>query len=389
VTLRRIAGRTAAVLALSLVSAAAAELTARSVWHWQYGLVTARILKSFQYLDRSSNVVRNRPGSWTFQKMREELSASGRHLGLDDLEHLAAEYRLQPDDVVLEINQHGFVGPPVREPRPRGLVRVMTIGDSVTFGPYYAPASYPRAMERELAAAGVPAEVINTAVQGYSLEKVLKRVDEFVQLEPDVIAIMIGWNRTLIRADPAKNEGLYRRLALYRFYYHLRSRTSEATQYPGDPRNFYDTHDPLMDRLRQTSFEWDLADWTELTGRIRRKLPNCRIVVLSLAGLFMDEIPPDTAALRLGYSVTFTHNLHAWSVLASVYNDRLQAFARQNQLDWVDVADWSRGAFEPRGAYYIDSVHPNSRGYEMMGRFIASELVRQKIIAARGPVVAG
>ena len=361
-------------------SLAGAELLAEPMWDWQYRVITSRILKGFQYVDPSDNVTRNKPGSWTYRQLHHELTSQGRHLGVDDLEHLAAQYNLQPDDVVVSINRHGFVGPEILDPRPPRTVRVMTIGDSVTFGPYYYPMSYPRVMERAIASAGFQVEVINSAVQGYSLDKVLKRLDEFMELEPDVITVMIGWNRTLIRADPGKNESLYRGVALYRFFYHLWSRSTEATQFPGHAANFYNPADPFMARLRQTTFEFDLKDWGELTDRIHARLPRCRIVVLGLGGLFMDGIQPDAAAIKLGYSVTFTHNLDAWAVLTAAYNQKLAQFAREQKLGFIDVGEWSRGAFQPRSSYFIDSVHPNSRGYELMGKHIASEMIRQAFV---------
>jgi hypothetical protein len=98
----------------------------------------------------------------------------------------------------------------------------------------------------------------------------------------------------------------------------------------------------------------------------------------------MDGVEPDPAAIRLAYSVTFTPNLCAWAVLSAAYNEKLARFASQRGLDWIDVAAWSRDAFRPRSAYFIDSVHPNSRGYELMGRFIATEMLKKGIVAGDG-----
>jgi len=374
------AGATAAVAAALILSGIGSELIARPVWDWQYRVVTGRILKSFHYIDSSDNVMRNKPGTWTYRQLHDELTRDGRHLGADDLERLAADYHLRPDDVVLAINRQGFLGPELRERAP-GRRRLVAIGDSVTFGPYYLPMSYPRVMERAFAERGADVEVVNTAVQGYSLQKVLRRLDDFLALEPDVITVMIGWNQTLIRADPAKNEYLYRHSALYRFAYHLWSQTTSPTQYPGDPQNYYDPNEPFVARLRATTFEWDLRDWAELTSRIRARLPHCRIVVLGLAGLFQEGVEPDAAAMRMGYAVTFTPNLAAWEVLAGIYNRKLAEFARREGLQFVDVAAWSREAFVPRSSFFIDSVHPNSRGYDLMGRFIAGEVLRAGVAA--------
>src|SRR5690606_16426047 len=52
--------------------------------------------------------------------------------------------------------------------------------------------------ERELAAAGQPVEVINAGVEGYSVDHLLWRADEFAALEPEFVTVLIGWNGHLV-----------------------------------------------------------------------------------------------------------------------------------------------------------------------------------------------
>lgn len=52
----------------------------------------------------------------------------------------------------------------------------------------------------------------------------------------------------------------------------------------------------------------------------------------------------------------------------------LEAFARENGLDVIDLERYARERFVPRSDYFTDNVHWNARGYEEIGPFFAREL---------------
>ena len=69
----------------------------------------------------------------------------------------------EPTDPFIRINKDGFRGPEID--RAHSRLRILTIGDSVTFGTIESH-GYPRLLEDELRNRGLDAEVINAGVEG-------------------------------------------------------------------------------------------------------------------------------------------------------------------------------------------------------------------------------
>lgn len=100
-------------------------------------------------------------------------------------------YELQPGapDGTGRINSAGFRGREVTEAKPAGVLRIVAVGDSVTFGqPKRPEESWPAALERELRARGVAAEVLNLGVTGYNVLQVAERLRTLgLRYEPDLV----------------------------------------------------------------------------------------------------------------------------------------------------------------------------------------------------------
>jgi lysophospholipase L1-like esterase len=378
----RVAFRLAMLAGATLVAVIAAEAISRVLWRWQYNNFLVSQFSGYQMLDAERGVTVLRPGiRLQLQEFIALLEQHDRSMGVTLLRADAEKYHLNTQQTVFEVNQLGLLGPEAERPKPRGVVRVLSIGDSVTFGPYITKFSYPRVIERELnrlsGGEGVKHEVLNAGVQGYNIESVLKRLDEFIALEPDVITILIGWNRTILRADPKKNGTLYHHFALYRFLYHgVLDRRHGNVNMPGASENTYDSTDPIIPKLRATSFASDFEEWTTLVRSIRSKLPHCRIVALTLPGLFVEGVDPGPEAKAKAFSLAFTPNLYGWAVLTDVYNHKLSDFSDREKVDVIDVAEWSRTIFQPRSEYFVDSVHMTAEGYDLMGTYVATELLK-------------
>lgn len=372
----------------SLISLVILELSARILWKASYNHWLEGQLHGYDRVDYENEIVVLNPNvTLTYGNLLEELNEADKPLGVQRLEALGQEFDFEPDDLVFQINQYGFKGPDIRKRKAPGTLRIMTIGDSVTFGLTVDVLSYPRRMERALnqalnqdnAPEIIGVEVVNAGVKGYNLQRVLKRIDYFLEFEPDVTTIFLGWNQTIARADPSKNDYLYRELASYRFFYHFLTNQTDVLQDRCTifANNFYDKEDQLIETLRQTSFYWDFRDWSTLIKTIRQRSPKTKIVVLTLPGLFIEDIDPDPAALSLGYSVAFSHNLYAWAVLTEIYNEKLIEFADEQNLAVIDLAQWSKSAFIPRSRYFTDPVHLTPEGHELIGRFMAQEFVER------------
>lgn len=139
-------------------------------------------------------------------------------------------WKLPSDDNL--VNSLGFFGPEPVVPKPRGVLRVVYLGDSCSQQGY--PNAWPELATRALGshAAGAVDEV-NLALSGYSSHqgRVLAET-QLARLEPDLVAVYFGWNDHWLawgatdehkRIDPAFEE-LRRELRLLQLLQQLATR---------------------------------------------------------------------------------------------------------------------------------------------------------------------
>jgi len=94
-------------------------------------------------------------------------------------------------DVTVRTNRFGLRGPDPVVPKPAGIIRILMLGDSFTFGfPVKDDEAFCSLIERGLKAKGYPVEVINGGVSGYSptLEYISLR-DQFLAFQPDLVIL--------------------------------------------------------------------------------------------------------------------------------------------------------------------------------------------------------
>ncbi len=109
-------------------------------------------------------------------------------------------FRLAQPEVT--IDALGFRGPEVTVTKPAGVVRVVCLGDSTTFGIWLdrpgvirADAPYPAEIARLAHADGLRVEVINGGVLGQSSsEALVELLTQVVPLHPDVVTVRLGNN---------------------------------------------------------------------------------------------------------------------------------------------------------------------------------------------------
>lgn len=124
----------------------------------------------------------------------EDKQRTGRHLAVEYLKTRAEKLGIQPDETIFRINRGGFKGPELDESQSR--TRILTIGDSCTFGSLFDGFTYPRSLERELQTLGLSAEVINGGVEGYFIQNVRFRIEQFKTLKPDIVTSYVGGDST-------------------------------------------------------------------------------------------------------------------------------------------------------------------------------------------------
>jgi len=365
--------------AVGLATLGGAELGARVVWKVVYNNWLEEQVHGYDELDRQRSIIIPQAGiSQTVEEFRAGLLSHGKTIGLRQFEDLVNELSIADSTSILSVNSLRFRGPEITVPKPDGVFRIVTIGDSVTWGPPIDEMTYPSALGKHLAPwlidrCGKKLEVINAGVPGYNLGRVLKRTDEYLAVEPDLVTVFLGWNRTIGRADPKKNQRSYRRYALYRFYYHgivNRNDTGLTTDY--NTGTTFDSEDPALDGYIGYDFGEDIKDLNELVEAFSAH--DIPVTLITLAGLLDWRITPDQRALEIAYPIASTQNLFAYPLLTRQFNEEIRRLAGQRDLGLIDFEEFAYHEFEPRSDYFADSVHMTLRGHAALGRYLATEL---------------
>jgi lysophospholipase L1-like esterase len=360
----------------------ALEGAARIIWESKYHELLEAMLHDYEQVDYERNLVVPQPGSRvTLEEFCADLRRRGRPGGLEHLEKLCRKYSLTDTTVLISINRHGFRGPDVTVPKREGAFRILTIGDSCTWGLLVGDRQpYPRVLERALNDAlgqtgEVGVEVVNGGFCADGLQRSLARIEQFAGVEPDLITIYLGWNRTIFRADHRKIRLLYRLSALYRFYYHCV--VSPPEWLDGSPEErvrFYDPGDPSLERFRDYGFEDDICDLNRLVEALHSRRPSATIVLITLAGLLDCEVQPDSHSIDKSSPLEQSDNVYLYPLLAKRWNEAIRSYAGTHGLDLIDLEEYARSSIDRRSDYFMDAVHWNAEGYQEVGRFLASEL---------------
>lgn len=353
--------------------------------------------------------------AWTLFGFREQLKAAlyeltgDSSLSLDAYEMkapgVAGHWRLKPgygistDDLIVEklndnkwlganslrqvqspnlpqelvVNSDGYKGPELNQ--EHNCVRVLTIGDSVTFG--LGGVSYPYFMNREFAARDVRVEVVNGGVEGYAPRNALLELPRYKELEADIVTIYIGWN-ALYGAPPPKyftsrtfkTPWLLERVK-YALSLLLYSGSELATN--NYSRSLQPDPDaPAVKNWRTTEIKF-LNDVEALIQGLRSS--GSQVYIVTLLGLYKSESPPSPQALEVGHLPYWTENPFVLASLTDKYNHDLRQMALDLNVKLIDLQAWGDEVLTPPEKYMFDSVHFNLSGLKKVGKYLAEELI--------------
>jgi lysophospholipase L1-like esterase len=290
------------------------------------------------------------------------------------LKQRATELKISPDTVVMRINAEGFKGPDIDKTHSR--VRILTIGDSCTFGTMFDEYSYPRALERELDRLGRPVEVINAGVEGYGPANVLGRIEEFKALRPEITTIYIGWNALYAEPESYGVEYYLKSVHLFRKAYgkvreKIFGRTETALEAYSKPKHVQ-RDAPEVKALDGFTPRF-MTDLERIVKEMRAA--GSEVVLLTLPGLFVMDEEPSPQALKVGHLPTFTDNPYVLAKISEEYNKRLRRLAVSQNLVLVDLEEWSNESLKPRDRFFFDSVHLYEEGQTRIGKYLAEQLL--------------
>jgi lysophospholipase L1-like esterase len=387
----------AAWLIVLLLTVGLLEVGARIIYHFQFeaaGLVLRHMKRSAAHLNDYEIPDPRGEYNWVLRPnyrttVRESIAAkerTGNVLGVQYLRERSAALGWDADRPIIEVNSDGYKGPEL-DPQRR-VVRILSLGDSCTFGSYFDYYSYPRALERALRERELGVEVINGGVEGYSPRNVLLRIEEFKALRPEITTVYIGWNAMFATRPPT---GVERYL---RSWWLVGEVVGKFRRKLG-----LDKEAALEQYLMKKNPDRDAAEIDDLDGYRPVFLPEVEtivtemraagseVVLVTVPGLYTLDENPSARALEVGHLPEFTDNPFVLAKLSTEYNQRLRELAQRLGVELIDLEEWSRAALEPRDRYFFDSVHLYEEGQEKIGEFLAERLSERVAERSRAQAV--
>ena len=278
----------------------------------------------------------------------------------------------------IHIDSQGFRGPEMSRIKPPGTFRIITIGDSATFGLAGEDCPYPRVLERLLRSGRGPSyEVVNAGVEGYDSENTGQLLErKLLKYQPDLITIYIGWNDLVKRdqseagASESRQWLAYRTYDVYliRFwrkvvYAYLRPLLLHVdTQLAPSEEAAYSHYVPLV-------FKRNLERMVDVA-----KSHGIRTVLFTLPSPLKPEMAPEE--IRKLYFPHYTYNLKRFAIIHDRYNDAIRETGRAAGVPVIDLA----ARLADRGRLFMDTSHPTCEGHVAVGQEIYAGLVGLKVL---------
>lgn len=276
-------------------------------------------------------------------------------------------------DVV--VNQLGFRGPEIERKKKRGVIRIVSLGDSGTFGVqaahpdgdssavvWRAIENYPNELVRRLAREGFDqVEVINAGVIGYGSSQVLRTLAlRIMELEPDIVTARFAANdaarswaperRTIEPGNPLVRSLLYR-------LYDWRVMRLALRAYQSVPG----VH-PKPDSVLWTTPEQFRTNVERIVAVTKEEGVPLLLIDYPLGELDWLENPAVTHPVLVGIATKLPN-------LRRIVRDVAKEAG-------VPVLETAQRMIGPEGRFFdrADLVHPNPRGARRIGQLLFEKL---------------
>jgi lysophospholipase L1-like esterase len=257
-------------------------------------------------------------------------------------------------------------------PKATGTVRIVCLGDSVTFGygiPFYwegkwnaAEKAYPAVMEAALheKAGGKNVEVISLACPGYTSEQGRLWFSQLAdQLDADIVTACFGRNDVMSFGVPdrrirtgAFSERVVRSLAPYsQTITHLVANSRAKKGPPSNP--------PGLEYSR-LSLEESVENFWQIAQLVRSR--GAEFVVIAPIYRDLDEEPQEGARM-------------------AALRGALRKLCEKGNLRWLEIQELTEAGHPRNGNLFMERIHPNVEGHQLLGQRAADflvEIVKQR-----------
>jgi hypothetical protein len=330
-----------------------------------------------------------------YEKVPKAYVAPHASRGWQNRPNARVDYGEPEFSIVVEHNAWGFRSPPVTPEKPDGVFRVLSLGDSMTYG---IGVQQDETFSAVLQSLDPRLEVINTGVNGYgtSQELLLLREDG-LQFHPDLVLVAFFWNdveNSYLRDFPAfklaDGELIYpergpevdlaapppppkRRVSYalrgsyaYRF---LSDRLKVLRYIAKDAVGMLDDGTDLRAEDRPAAWELEFALLREIDRLAREN--GARILIMVIPDQV--QIEPDASVVGFGpddYDV----------------QGRLQEFGEREGIAILDLAPALHAAYQQAGEpiYWKYDRHLKPPGQAAVARTICAEILRLGLLKESG-----
>lgn len=282
----------------------------------------------------------------------------------------------------ISINSYGILGAEFDLLKKNNTVRILTIGNSVTFSP--PSENYSIVLEKELNKSfpNNDVEVIVGAVPGYSSYQALDWYNEFLyKLKPNIAIIYLGWN-DMGQYHPFglkyKNENLYQKqsilgymmqnIFMLRLPYFFIGRLERSKPVDLSPLN--EEEEKVLNEFYPLHFEENL---NRLIQQLKQQ--GTLVYLLSLPGLITND--PTNEELKIMHFPRNTgKKLQIYKAIYKKYASTLEKVSMDTNTPIIDLCELIKTAEQRR--IFTDTMHINADGARLFGHYIAENL-RSKV----------
>lgn len=281
-------------------------------------------------------------------------------------------WRLKPnldraiwDFTVVSTNAQGFRADYSIGEKPAGTLRIVCLGDSVTFGYRVPPvwpdkpneynrdwAPFPMLLEKELRRANPTRriEVFPMAVPGYTSHQGLAWLRRDIEkLEPDIVIASFGWNDAS-SSDVADRDAIDTRWIPFitRWLIDHSQTFAHATRWV---RSRNQTAPAVRTPTPRVSESEYIANFQEIVELARDH--DASVIVIGASYRDSTTNPPE-------------------SQLMSRYRSALKAAMLQSRIPYLEIVELTEAAGSVNEGFFGELIHPNHMGH----RLLASELLK-------------
>jgi len=290
-----------------------------------------------------------------------------------------------PDGTVnMKINSLGFRGAEFEIIKTSDIKRIVIAGDSTVFGMTPETCPYPYQVQQNFNDfQKSKIEVINGGIEGNNSQIVLKRIEkQILPIKPDLILLAVGWN-DLYSNNPLNNNESKSYRTSWRYL-----NKSYITK--GVRRLIFRYIKPNLAKIKPISIDekkslvesynkYLPAEYIENMEQIIEigKKKNIQIVLMTMPTILSKNM--SESAIKTAHYPYYTSDPELLTILAERYNVTIRELSQKYAMPLIESANHF-DSIENKEQYFFDTMHMYCNGYELLGKYVSDELIRQNIL---------